>query len=277
MSSFIKPTKGYYSIVQFVPDLERAEAINVGIVLLCPELGFLKSRTARGNDRARRLFGNNRQIDLEQLNAFKIAFDERIALEGGRIRSVEDFAQFIDTRANLLLLTPPRSIKVVDPELELVRLFKSLVGGQRSTANRATAIKRELNMALEQLLTERGVSDRVARNVTIDLPLLDRSLTFPFAYSNGQPNVIQTVTFEQGNRENIKRACELAVEARDLNDRPKPCKLNVLASFQENENDSREHVNAVLEKFEIPIYSPAEMEQLVEQIALNAHKPFSGV
>ena len=30
------PAKGYYSILQFVPDLEKSEGANIGVVLILP-------------------------------------------------------------------------------------------------------------------------------------------------------------------------------------------------------------------------------------------------
>lgn len=37
--------KGYYSIIQYCPDLSRFEAANVGVLLFCPERAFLKALT----------------------------------------------------------------------------------------------------------------------------------------------------------------------------------------------------------------------------------------
>ena len=41
----MKPSKGYYSLIQYCPDLGRLEAANVGVLLFCPERGFLKFST----------------------------------------------------------------------------------------------------------------------------------------------------------------------------------------------------------------------------------------
>jgi hypothetical protein len=139
MSNDLIPAKGYYSILQFVPDIERAEGANIGVVLFCPDKGFLKAQTATGNDRARRFLGSeeNIDLDLDRLNAFKAAFEERVLVEAGRIRTIEEFRHFVRTRANQLLLTEPRPIKVFDPEADLARLFDMLVGGRRPAARQA--------------------------------------------------------------------------------------------------------------------------------------------
>ena len=57
MNSSQKPSKGYYSILQFVPDLERAEGANIGVVLFCPERRFLDVMVSHNNDRVRHFFG----------------------------------------------------------------------------------------------------------------------------------------------------------------------------------------------------------------------------
>jgi tetratricopeptide (TPR) repeat protein len=126
----VKPAKGYYSILQFVPDLERTEGANIGVVLFCPEKRFLRAQTATGNDRVRRFFGPEEGLDLDRINAYKTAFEERVAAEASRISTPGEFKQFVDTRANQLLLTEPRPIKVFDAEAELASLFDTLVDGK---------------------------------------------------------------------------------------------------------------------------------------------------
>jgi hypothetical protein len=103
------PVRGYYSILQFVPDLERSEGANIGVVLFCPERHFLKAQTATGNDRVWRFFGPGHDVDLDldRVNAFKATFEERVAAEASRIHTPDEFQQFIDTRANQLLLSQP--------------------------------------------------------------------------------------------------------------------------------------------------------------------------
>ena len=38
----MKPSRGYYCIIQYCPDLGRLEAANIGVLLFCPDRGFLK-------------------------------------------------------------------------------------------------------------------------------------------------------------------------------------------------------------------------------------------
>src|SRR5689334_17691453 len=101
------PKKGYYSILQYVPNIERSEGANIGIVLFCPEIDYLKAYTSVSNERVKRFFGPDKNIhlDMDRLNVLKLAFEERIDAEASRIKTIDEFTRFIKSRANQLLLT----------------------------------------------------------------------------------------------------------------------------------------------------------------------------
>ncbi|HKV37273.1 MAG TPA: DUF3037 domain-containing protein [Pyrinomonadaceae bacterium] len=267
------PSKGYYSILQFVPDLEKSEGANIGIVLFCPDKGYLKVQTSNGNDRVRRFFGPeiDLDLDLDRINAFKAAFEERLEFEASRLKTREDFLQFVNTRANQLLLTSPRPIKVFEPDSDLARLFESLVGGRRKPRLSALSSREELKQEFAHRLVERGIADRVQRDLSVESALLDRTLVFPFAFRNGRINVIEPVSFEGSKKSNIDRACQLAVQGQDLIGRPDPIQLNVLGSFDPRQPEALEHVREVLGKYAVAYHSASDMNELVELVARAAH------
>lgn len=267
MNNGTSPAKGYYSILQYVPDLERAEGVNIGVVLFCPEKGFLKAQTAAGNDRVRRFFSReaNIELDLDRINVFKTAFEERIELEAGRIRTLDDFRHFVNTRANCLLLTEPKPMKVFDPNEELQSLFERLVGGRRRRLQkRAASTKEELIQRFSNLLVQRRIEEKVEREVRIESQLFDRTFVFPFAFRNGSLNVIDPVSFEAAKERNIDRACQLAVEGSELLQLPQPVSLNVLGSFDHSEGI--EQVQAVLQKFRVKLYTADDLTSLIAEI-----------
>src|SRR5208337_3569030 len=111
----MNPAKGYYSLIQYCPDLSRLEAANIGVVLFCPERWFLRALTSGDNRRIIHFFGKEGH-DWVRINSFKLALEERLQVEDGKIRSVEDLEKFIALRANRILMTPPRPMQVGDPE-----------------------------------------------------------------------------------------------------------------------------------------------------------------
>ena len=121
--------KGYYSLVQYCPDHSRAEVANVGVLLFCPERGFLQVRMAHDNKRVKRFFRQDGvDIDRKRLNAAKSAILSRLQVAHDEFKCVEDLCDFAKSRANEIVITQPRSMRVTEPERELDELFAELVG-----------------------------------------------------------------------------------------------------------------------------------------------------
>ncbi len=115
-------SRGYYSVIQYMPDASRMEAANVGVVI-----GSYSGRSAwcvkmaNHNRRIERFFGSD--FDWEQVDSAKQAVVERIT-------SMEFFGQvkdYIATRANQFVLTPLRPMRIGDMPFDLDKLFQDLV------------------------------------------------------------------------------------------------------------------------------------------------------
>lgn len=75
----MRVTWGYYSLIQYCPDLSKAESVNVGVLLFCPDVKFIDARTSSGNDRVRRFFGGG-SFDSARLQAAKKAIEVRLRI-----------------------------------------------------------------------------------------------------------------------------------------------------------------------------------------------------
>ena len=65
-------SKGYYSLVQYCPDLSRMEAANIGVLLFSPDRQFLQAKMTSDNSRIRQFFGSESN-DWQRINSFKRA------------------------------------------------------------------------------------------------------------------------------------------------------------------------------------------------------------
>ena len=267
MNNNLKPAKGYYSILQYVPNLERAEGANVGVVLFCPEKRFLQVQTSGGNDRVRSFFGGE-NLDLERIKAMKNAFVERVNQQADFILTGDDFKLFVETRANQLLLTEPRPMKVFDPQEDLQKLCDQLVGGRQKSEQKSVTEK-ILNQKFYKLLQKRRISNLVQRRVQIELPFFHKTETYPFSYQNGQPNLVKTVVFGSDENQIITRTCRLAVEGNGLLE--KNYKLNILAGFDEDKAINRQTVQDLLKKYDVSLYFDSQVDEFVDFIEETAH------
>ncbi len=257
--------KGYYSLIQYCPDLTRLEAATVGVVLFCPDAHFIRARTASSNQRIRRFFGSQ-DCDWQQINAVKAAIEERLEAEGEQFRKLEDFEQFAATRANEIQLTAPRPMKVFHPEQDLELLFRRVVGGTARAHTTPTVVQR-----LTETLSDETLISFVRRNVPVTVRAFHQTLTVPFAFQNGRLNLIQPASFAQfSSSRAISRACRLAVEGHSLYQHPDDTlggmQLFVVSDFSVSQLQVQGIVREIFTENDVRLFSATDLPQLVHEI-----------
>jgi hypothetical protein len=251
---------GYYSIIQYCPDPSRLEAANVGVVLLCPERNYLGVRTAKGNDRIRRFFGSE-DNDWAQINTIKLSIQRRLEVERDQIRSAADLERFAATRANAMRLTPPRAVRITEPDADLKHLFERLVGGR---IHRETS---ELSATLEKVFAAEPLASLVRREVQVTLPVFHRPIRVPFGFPNGRFNLIQPSRFQGLNTTRIlQRAGQYAIEGELLYQTPDAVlgelQLIVVGQFGPDQREVARAVGEVLRRNETQLYRMDELDRL---------------
>jgi len=254
-----KPSKGWFSVIQYCPDLNRLEAANIGVLLFCPERGYLDSRVASDNSRIRKFFGKG--VDLKQVDTFKKGVAERIANEQSRISDHEQLLDFVDRRANAIRISQPRSLRVTEPEQQLETLFAELVGG--GTHKRSKSFKRRLSEVLEQpeLLPKR------VKSVAVKLPLDGTQLEIPYAFQNGRFNLIKPVSFQS---ENSRAAYQYAVEGEwifdNADEQSGERQLIVAGYFRGKNDENKPRVKNILKRHNVKLYAEDELDDLAQEI-----------
>jgi Protein of unknown function (DUF3037) len=267
------PTRGYYSLIQYCPDPTRAEAANVGVLLFRPEPHFLRAKVARGNDRIRRFFGSDGQ-DWERVNAYKAAIEQRLDVEGREITTLNALNHFVQTRANLVRITPPRPMKVLNPEADLDSLFKRLVGGRA----RVNSAARRLRATVARRFAAAGVEPYLERDIEIPVPALERSVSAPFGFPIDRFHLIRPMHFpDEPGPHLIQRATTVAVQGHTLYKHPDPqrgdLQLTVVGEFAGGAEEPRRKVRDFLHDFDVRLFAFEELDQLAEEIRTTAKVP----
>ena len=125
-----EPRNAYqYAIIRVVPHVERGEAINVGIVLLCRSLGFIGARTALDERRLRAIAPD---ADVASIQRHLEAID-RVASgdpRGGpiaRLSIAERFHWLVSPASTIIQPSEVHIGLTDDPAKDLERLFGALV------------------------------------------------------------------------------------------------------------------------------------------------------
>jgi hypothetical protein len=265
----MKPSRGYYCIIQYCPDLGRLEAANIGVLLFCPDREFLRAHTSSDNARIRHFFGDHGH-DWARINSFKNGIEDRLDVEKDEIKTLEALEGFIARRANLIQITPPRPMKVHDPEKDLDQLFQELVGGQ-PRASRGPSLKR----FLDQKFAADGLDRKIKTDIRVIVPISDRQIEIPYGFQNGRFNLIQPVRFRAADPKQAKiTACRYAVEGQSLYESPDPrlgqLQLVVLGQFGANQSDSRFGAERILKEHHVRLFATTELDRLVDEIRRSA-------
>jgi hypothetical protein len=260
----MNPTKGYYSIVQYCPDLTKLEAANIGVLLFCPEREFLAAKTARNNGRIRKFFGSEGR-DGNKINVLKVAFEDRVAAEGRNIRTLEDLQQFIGLLANQLQLTAPRPMRVEEPQQDLVRLFHELV--EVSPSHRE---KSRLKHKIGEKIRAANLLRKVRQDIPVTVPILGRKIRIDYGFQNGRFNLIQPVSFRAEPSSCVTTACRYAVEGKSLHEHADPefgaMQLIVVGDFRSKRDDTQRDVSRILNAHEVRLLPAWRLADLIHEI-----------
>lgn len=275
----MKSSKGYYSLIQYCPDLSRLEAANIGVLLFCPECHFLKAQTDSAASRIQKFFGLKKR-ERDYIESLRVSIEERLKNERQNFETLKDLQKFIETRANAIQITPPRPVKVFDPETDLRRLFKELVTDIEQNSH-ISEEPEETAEPIEEILTKafsrNEVKKRLRENIPVEVPALRRSITVPFGFQNGHFNLIQPVHFEAKKHDTvIEKACKYAVEGDSIAQHIDPqlgkMRLIVVGQFKHRSPDTEADVRSLLDQYCVRFFRQEDTQKLVEEI-ITTGKP----
>src|ERR1051326_9406667 len=124
------PATSYdYAIVRVVPGVERGECLNVGVILICRERGFLAART---HFDPQRLLALAPKLDLDFLKQHidvipLICAGGKQAGPIGLLSQPERFHWLVSPRSTIIQCSPVHSGICTDPQAALQHLFETMV------------------------------------------------------------------------------------------------------------------------------------------------------
>ena len=118
-----------YAIVRVVPKVERAEFVNVGVIVSCPERELLLARIELDE---RRLLALDPTLDLESVRTHLAAIP-KICVGGeqagpiGRLSQRERFHWLVAPRSTIIQTSPTHTGSACDLEAVVERLLQTMV------------------------------------------------------------------------------------------------------------------------------------------------------
>lgn len=267
--------RGFYSVVQYCPDRFRAEALNVGLVLLRLEPHAVRVRMTDNFDRARKLFAMAKP-EVTNLKLASHGLTSRIEKSVDEFHTYEDLAAFAASRANDLRLTEPRLAKVTDIDADFERLFAELVYCQMTPVTTAMASPAVLlPSTLQEVFDRLQREKRIWDPKPITVPIFGRELDVPYAYRNGVVNLVKPCVFASGKRAE-NQAATLAING-DLIQKHKidgeKHKLIVISTHEDPKqaHEIDEHVAPLFTEYGVRLIRPADADAFANEVERSAH------
>lgn len=258
---------GKYALIQFCPAPERMEFVNIGVMLIVPEIGYIGVKISKSNARVERLFGKQAR---HHVGFLKESFENRLRHEFSSNFNDEVFHSFSRKRANEIRVSPIQSILISDdPDRSLESLFSELVGRDLEQ-KREPRIRRKLKEALARHRVEHYLD----RPEEISLPEYGLKISAPYGYQNGCYNLLDGIRISENISDGLREVGKKSIEGNllwkhyeNLGD---VCKrLVVVGDFS---NQSNEFYHAVDEQFHdanMKLYRLDNLRPLLDDIERN--------
>jgi hypothetical protein len=211
----MKPAQSLYSIIQFRPDVARAEGVNVGVVVASPSANTVRATFSSNNVAVKKRFGAHAFDDIRLASA-KRALKNRLE---GMEPTESALRTFIGQEAGTLVLLAPRPIVTTELDVDVAALFAELVGELQPGRRQRRPAAPNLEKYVGSLETA-GIP--IDRDVSVPLPGLPTELHFPFAFRNGVRNLIKPQGFAIDTDAALKEAKQLAADGQLLAKHPDP-------------------------------------------------------
>lgn len=266
--------RGFYSVVQYCPDRFRAEAVNVGLVLLCLDPHAVRVKMTNNHDRVRKLFAIARP-ELKNLKLSTHGLTRRIENSTDELRTAEDLAVFAASRANDLRLTEPRLAKVENLEDDFERLFAELVEERATEVLAEESPAEVLPPRLGEVFYRLQQSHKIWKPGTITVPVYKRKLEIPYAYRNGVVNLVKPHVFP-ASRHAETQAATLTVNGQLIEKHPIDGERHklIVVSTQESAEQAREidnHVGPLFKELGVRLVRPQDADRFAEEVEASAH------
>ncbi|WP_439627472.1 DUF3037 domain-containing protein [Gemmata sp.] len=254
---------GYYSLIQYCPDVGRLEAVNIGLILYSADPALARVRTVNGYRRARTVFGRA-TVSPRHFERLCAGVEARFRAAAKSFAGVADLKQFIAREANDLLITPPRPVAIESPARTMDELFDKLVESKSPPVVRYRGVRGRL----EAEFSKPEFEGRIAREIPVQLPLIGSSIKVPFGYQNGKFNLIQTATFrDEGPVSLLNSAGRFKLEGKLIHEANQ--ELIVVGEFPRDDHELEGSVRRLIGD-QATLYTADDLEKLFDTIRKNA-------
>jgi hypothetical protein len=257
-------TTGFYSVVQFCPDLVRGEVVNIGVIVGSPGLG-LRARMSERNEYVKNMFGVSAYDDT-RLSFAKTGFVERLKEVEPTMEAV---SKFISQESGQVMPTPPRPMIVKDLVEDSLSLFLRLVSDPEVSRREGRARKPDLSAVVREL---RRKKVPLQQRPEVSVPIIDEPLKADFSFKNGVTNLVKSVGISLREDAALEEASQLGSKGLLIAKHPGSAgasKLVIVADIGDPRLLGR--VERLLDDHQVRLVDAQQLDAFALEIERDAH------
>lgn len=189
-----------FSVLRYVPDENREEFINIGLVFHCPEESFLDIKLTTNFSRVM-AFDDEIEIGLLKLILQGIREDLTQALLSGpssvEIGDINYLEKYTRHFVNQLQFSPVEFIRTDNIELDFQNLFRTYVYFDVHKKKRIT--DDEVKVILNKVLRSNDALNKLEKNFSVDIGAEEIQLDYAYKTKN-RLKIIKTFSFDYADR-----------------------------------------------------------------------------
>jgi len=260
--------RGYYSLIQFVPDAGRAEGANVGIAIVCPADGSFYVLVSENNEAPGRRFGKG-SFDDTRLTVAKRAIAERLRHDLAAAPNLDGLLRSGALEGNSLVVSAPRSVAVAESVAVTAReLHDELVYLHERRRDRAHLPD---SAWLVNYLEQRNVP--ISKPGQVLIPVTEEPLKVAFAYVNGANHFVHPQGFSKNRHTALEQAKGVGAQGRLLyhhsEGRTRRDKLVVFARFESV--DHADTVREIFDGMDVRMVAEDDAKEFADEVFEVAH------
>ncbi|HMD83826.1 MAG TPA: DUF3037 domain-containing protein [Terriglobia bacterium] len=256
-----------YYLVRYVPNAEREESLNIGLLLHSAEEQFLDCLFTRDLRRIKRF---HPQADVEFLSDLQSHFEQQIQQHEDNLQGfIEGMQQSL---SHVIQLAPARPVLAAEPQTQLQQLFERLVG-KRQAAVPAADTRMRIKQGLVEALRRARVFDdkRFEKRIPAE-PLTHPGNPFHFDFgyrppmAAGKPNGHLKLVHALSLHRDHDLASVLSLTMGYIRDR-QPAELTaIIEGWPARGDKTASHSHRILRDAEIALRPLAEVDAFAKSI-----------
>jgi len=190
---------GYYSLIQYCPDITIGEVATIGVLLFVPDSGFVDVRVTPTNQRAAHIFGGGIH-KYDRLQRYKEGLRGWVEADSRKFRTLEQAKSFLAVSANSITFTPIRAIVCQDGAEKMIeclftKFFPDDVTPQSEKSQRGPYLPKTRIFKALRTRYGNGIGSKLALLPELEVVGPERRVQPDFAFQNKHFNVVFSKSF----------------------------------------------------------------------------------